>query len=243
MNRVEDGILEPTPICQFLIWFMGVAMSKSLPSNYDVRRVKYTTSCNHYGVFMEKLKILICLMLFGTARAELSGVALEAYLQAQRAYSQAISSNTPLNLKAEVWLKAVNAAENAVSVAPQEPEPLLLRAQLFTRVQAWSKADTAWKAYFALTEGSTAARALMANVQFELAIQARDQKKLVVAIFYLEQSVTFNPQTQRAWSLLGRSRYEAGRFALAAEACLRALELNPNDQTATYYLKLARAKI
>jgi tetratricopeptide (TPR) repeat protein len=189
------------------------------------------------------LKILFCLMLFGAARAELNGTALEAYLQAQRAYSQAISSGTTFNVKSEVWLKAINAAENAVAVAPQELEPLLLRAQLFTRVQMWSKADTAWQAYFALTEGSSAARVLMANVQFALAVQARDQKKLVVAITYLEQAVNFNPQKQRAWSMLGRSRYEAGRFALAAEACLRALELNPNDQTATYYLKLARAKI
>jgi tetratricopeptide (TPR) repeat protein len=191
------------------------------------------------------LKILVCCLAFGIARAELSGVALEAYLQAQRAYSEAISSSlgTISDLKLEVWVKAIDAAEKAVSVAPKEPEPLLLRAQLFTRVQLLQKADIAWKAYFAVTQGSSASRVSMANVQLELALKARDQKKLGDSIAFLEQAVFYNPQKQRAWSLLGRSRYEAGMFALAAEACLRALELNPNDQTATYYLKLARAKI
>jgi tetratricopeptide (TPR) repeat protein len=190
------------------------------------------------------LKILVCVLLFGAARAELNGAALEAYLQAQRLYSEAISSGVgKVNLKLEVWVKAIDAVEKAVLVAPKEPEPLLLRAQLFTRIQLWFKADTAWKAYFALTEGSSASRALMANVQFELALQSRESKKLNEAVAYLEQAVFYNPQKQKAWSLLGRSRYEAGRFALASEACLRALELNPNDQMAIYYLKLARAKI
>jgi tetratricopeptide (TPR) repeat protein len=189
------------------------------------------------------LKILVCSLLFGAARAELSGAALEAYLQAQRAYSVAISSSVGNpNLKLEVWLKAIDAAEKAVLIAPKEPEPLLLRAQMFSRIQLWLKADSAWKAYFAVTEGSSASKALMANVQFELSLKARDQKKLIDAIALLEQAVFYNPQKQAAWSLLGRSRYEGGRFALAAEACLRALELNPNDQMATYYLKLARAK-
>ena len=122
-------------------------------------------------------------------------------------------------------------------------EPSLLRAQVFTRIQLWQKADAAWKAYFALTEGSSAARALMANVQFELAITSREAKKLNEAVAHLERAVFYNPQKQKAWSLLGRSQYEAGRFVLSAEACLRALELNPNDQAATYYLKLARAKM
>jgi tetratricopeptide (TPR) repeat protein len=189
------------------------------------------------------LKILLCCLVFGAARAELGGAALEAYLQAQRTYSEAISNGSNSNFKLEVWVKAIDAAEKAVLVAPKEPEPLLLRAQIFTRVQLWLKADSAWKAYFAVTEGSSASRAAMANVQFEMALQAREQKKLNDAIGFLEQAVKFNPQKQRAWSLLGRSRYEGGRFALAAEACLRALELNPNDQMATYYLKLARAKI
>ncbi len=191
------------------------------------------------------LKILGCVLVFGAARAELNGAPLEAYLQAQRLYSEAISSSagTTSNLKLEVWLKVIDATEKAVLLAPKEPESLLLRAQVFTRIQLFLKADTAWRAYFDLTEGSSASRALMANVQFELAVKAREAKKLNEAIAYLEQAVFYNPQKQKAWSLLGRSRFEAGRFALASEACLRALELNPNDQMATYYLKLARAKL
>jgi tetratricopeptide (TPR) repeat protein len=188
------------------------------------------------------LKILLCCFLFGVARAELNGAALEAYLQAQRLYSQAIADSVG-SLKLEVWVKVIDAASSAVTLAPKEPEPLLLRAQVFTRIQLWLKADTAWKAYFTVIEGSSASKALMANVQFELALKAREAKKLNEAVDYLEQAVFYNPQKQKAWSLLGRSRYEAGRFALASEACLRALELNPNDQAATYYLKLARAKL
>jgi tetratricopeptide (TPR) repeat protein len=189
------------------------------------------------------LKYLFVLLLFGSARAELTGLALEAYLQAQRAYSAAISSNTAPSLNAAAWVKALNFAEKAVLAAPKEPEPLMLRAQLLTRLQLWLKADTAWRSYFAVTEGSSAAMSQMANVQYQLALEARAKKKLVAAIGYFEQSVIFNPQKQRAWAWLGRSRYEGGRFALAAEACLKALELKPNDSMATYYLKLARAKL
>ncbi len=227
-----------------------------LPSNLNrLKGVRITYLTRNSGVLrflaerkngVERyLKILLCCLVFGIARAELNGAALESYLQAQRLYSEAIAGSVGSsisNLKLEVWFKVIDAASSAVTLAPKEPEPSLLRAQVFTRIQLWQKADAAWRAYFALTEGSSASRALMANVQFELALKAREAKKLNEAVAYLEQAVFYNPQKQKAWSLLGRSSYEAGRFALASEACLRALELNPNDQTAIYYLKLARAK-
>jgi aspartokinase len=182
MNQPSLGLLNQTDLVNF------EAASKKACS--ELRRS--TSTMREYLVIIAEhlmdrtLKMLICLLIFGVARAELNGAALEAYLLAQRTYSEAISSKTAFSLKAEAWLKAVNAAENAVSVAAQEPEPLLLLAQLLTRLQIWSKAETAWQAYFAVTEGSSAARALMANVQFELALQARDQKKFVVAISYLQ---------------------------------------------------------
>jgi tetratricopeptide (TPR) repeat protein len=189
------------------------------------------------------LKFLLVLVLFGAARAELNGAALEAYLLAQRAYSAAIASLTPPNLKLAVWQKALNLSEKAVLAAPKEPEPLLLKAQLLTKLQVWQKAESAWRAYFAVTAGSSAAMTQMAEVQYVLALEARAQKKLLIAIGYFEQTVIFNPQKPRAWSWLGRSRYEAGRYVPAAEACLKALELNPGDSMAADYLKRARVKI
>ncbi len=189
------------------------------------------------------LKIVFVFCLCSYARAELSGTALEAYTQAQRSYSQAIQSGLQPSLQQNIWKLALESAEKAVLAAPKAPEPLLLRAQLFTRLKHWQKAEIAWRSYFANTEGSSAAMYQMSKVQFELAMLSKSQNKLNFAIAYFEQAVMFNPQYQQAWTWLGRTRYEGGRFALAAEACLRALEINPTDAVAIYYLKLARAKM
>lgn len=49
-----------------------------------------------------------------------------------------------------------------------------------------------------------------------------------------------NPQYAKAWSWLGRVRYEAKNYAGAAEAYGQAVQLDPNDKSSAYYLRLAQ---
>ena len=49
------------------------------------------------------------------------------------------------------------------------------------------------------------------------------------------------PGYAKAWSWLGRVRYEAKNFPGAAEAYAQAVRLDPADKSAAYYLRLAQA--
>ena len=49
------------------------------------------------------------------------------------------------------------------------------------------------------------------------------------------------PTYAKAWSWLGRARYEQKNYSGAAEAYAQAVKLDPTDKPAAYYLKLAQA--
>ena len=49
------------------------------------------------------------------------------------------------------------------------------------------------------------------------------------------------PGYAKAWSWLGRARYEQKNYSGAAEAYAQAVKLDPSDKSAAYYLKLAQA--
>ena len=48
------------------------------------------------------------------------------------------------------------------------------------------------------------------------------------------------PTYAKAWAWLGRVRYEAKNYAGAAEAYGKAAQLDPNDKTSAYYLRLSQ---
>ncbi|MGI8747159.1 MAG: tetratricopeptide repeat protein [Deinococcus sp.] len=50
-----------------------------------------------------------------------------------------------------------------------------------------------------------------------------------------------SPQYQKAWSWLGRVRYEVRNYAGASEAYTQATTLDPNDKAAAYYLRLSQS--
>ncbi|WP_216323870.1 tetratricopeptide repeat protein [Deinococcus aestuarii] len=49
-----------------------------------------------------------------------------------------------------------------------------------------------------------------------------------------------NPQYAKAWSWLGRTRYEGQNFTGAADAYAQAVRLDPADRASAYYLRLAQ---
>ncbi|WP_424949653.1 tetratricopeptide repeat protein [Deinococcus sp.] len=56
-----------------------------------------------------------------------------------------------------------------------------------------------------------------------------------------QAATTAAPSYAKAWSWLGRARYEQKNFAGAAEAYAQAVKLDPADKSAAYYLRLSQA--
>lgn len=53
-------------------------------------------------------------------------------------------------------------------------------------------------------------------------------------------ATTLNPDYAKAWAWLGRTRFESRNFQGATLAYARAVALDPNDKSSTYYLRLAQ---
>ncbi len=81
---------------------------------------------------------------------------------------------------------------------------------------------------------------LRAAEAFFRGVAAYERGDLEAAREAFESAVRANPGYAKAWKWLGRVHYEAGRFADAARAYARALELDPEDAQARYFHRLAR---
>lgn len=54
------------------------------------------------------------------------------------------------------------------------------------------------------------------------------------------EAATLSPKYAKAWAWLGRTRYEVRNFGGAAEAYAQAVQLDPNDKSSAYFLRLAQ---
>ena len=54
------------------------------------------------------------------------------------------------------------------------------------------------------------------------------------------EATTLSPKYAKAWAWLGRTRYEARNFEGAAQAYAQAVQLDPNDKSSAYFLRLAQ---
>ncbi|ANE42592.1 tetratricopeptide repeat protein [Deinococcus puniceus] len=54
------------------------------------------------------------------------------------------------------------------------------------------------------------------------------------------EATTLSPKYAKAWAWLGRTRYETRNFGGAAQAYAQAVQLDPNDKSSAYFLRLAQ---
>lgn len=190
-----------------------------------------------------KIKTLLTTLfvLLSGALAQMSPDARQLYDQAVQLRSQAQKAYLKASIDFPLWSQAAEAAEKAVTAAPNEREPLRLRAEIYTQVGFWAKAESAWNAFFAVAADSDpTARNAMSDVQLNLGYTAYRRGARAEAEKYFTSAVQSNPQNQSAFVWKGRTALERGDANTAVPFLEQAVNLRPNDKVAQFALLVAR---
>lgn len=180
-------------------------------------------------------------VLFSSALAQMSPEARQFYDQAVQLRAQAQKTYQKASIDFPLWTQAADAAEKAVVAAPNEREPLRLRAEIYTQVGFWAKAEIAWTAFFAVaTDADPNARNAMSNVQLNLGYIAYERGARTEAERYFTSAVQSNPQNQSAFVWKGRTALERGDANAAVPFLEEAVNLKPEDKVAQFALLVAR---
>lgn len=156
--------------------------------------------------------------------------------QARRTYPKGSAS-----IDQPLWKQAAAAAEQAVQLAPNNPDYLKLRAQIYTEVGFWRQAELAWNAYFqAVPQAGAAERQQAGTVQYHLGYAAYTRNQPDQAARFFATCLELDAQNADCATWAARTALEAGNSAQAQELYARALQLRPGDQTLTYFQGLAR---
>lgn len=140
-----------------------------------------------------------------------------------------------------LWKQAATAAEAAVQADPTNPDFLKLRAQIYTEVGFWKKAEAAWNAYFKVApgqQGSEADRAA-AFAQYNLGYAAYTRGNPSQAANLFASCLKIDLQNVLCNTWAARTSLEAGEYARAQGYYDQALKLTPDNRTLLYFRDLA----
>jgi len=127
-----------------------------------------------------------------------------------------------------------------VQAAPQNPDALQLRAQVYSDVGFWKQAETAWDAYLALKPDDAQARKTAAVAQYNLGYAAYARADLGNAPAPFAKCLTLDPANADCALWGGRVALENGQFTQAVTLYQQASTLRPQDKVAAYFLGVAR---
>jgi tetratricopeptide (TPR) repeat protein len=183
--------------------------------------------------------------LFGNALAELSPEAKQLLVAAQTAQSEARQSNPKGNIDQAAWRKASDAAEAAVKAAPREADPLRLRAQIYTEIKFWIRAESAWRVLFnAIQDNSTPEdRAGMGETLFNLGYNAYQAGDLEDAQARFREASENMPEAARNEIWQGRILLEQGDARAALPHWDRASKLEPANASSKYFLLISQKSV
>ncbi len=140
-----------------------------------------------------------------------------------------------------LWKQAAAAAELAVSGAPNNPEYLKLKAQIYSDVGFWSGAETAWADFFKTTPiESGDANQQAAAVQQNLGYAAYNRNQSGDALAFFGKCLASNPQNLNCASWGARTSLESGNYGNAATLYQQAVALSPSNATLIYFQTLAK---
>jgi tetratricopeptide (TPR) repeat protein len=182
------------------------------------------------------------LALLGQTFAELSPEAQRLFDLAKAAQVQAHQSNPNGNIDQAAWRKAADAAETAVTAAPLEAEPLRLRAQVYTEIGFWIRAESAWRDLQTGTQNHLTPedRAGFSEVLYNLGYGAYQTGDLEMALTRFHEAAENTPDVARVEIWQGRILLEGGDARGALPHWERAVLLEPNNASSKYYLLVAQ---
>lgn len=182
------------------------------------------------------------LALLGHSLAELSPEAQRLFDLAKTAQVQAHQSNPNGNIDQVAWRNAADAAETAVTAAPLEAAPLRLRAQVYTEIGFWIRAESAWRDLQTGTQNrlSPEDRAGFSEVLYNLGYGAYQTGDLETALARFHEAAENTPDAARVEVWQGRILLERGDARGALPHWERAVTLEPNNASSKYYLLVAQ---
>ncbi len=211
------------------------------------RHHKHIDRKNRFEVLIKKiLPLLIAaslgLFVFGRALAELSPEAQRLFDLAKTAQIQAHQSNPNGNIDQAAWRNAADAAEAAVTAAPLEAEPLRLRAQVYTEIGFWIRAESAWRDLQTGTQNHLTPedRIGFSEVLYNLGYGAYQTGDLETALTRFHEAAENTPDAARVEAWQGRILLERGDARGALPHWERAVMLEPNNASSKYYLLVAQ---
>ncbi len=139
-----------------------------------------------------------------------------------------------------LWNQAIAATERALVIAPKNTTLLRLRAEMYTSIKFWTRAEEAWQNYFAIaSDAASEDREAYANLQLQLGFAAYERQEPREALKRFGLATQFDPQLARAYEWQGRIHMEQGDATTALPFWERAAKLDPQPST-LYFLNLAR---
>jgi tetratricopeptide (TPR) repeat protein len=182
------------------------------------------------------------LFVFAHALAELSPEARRLFDLAKTAQVQAHQSNPNGNIDQAAWRTAADAAEAAVVAAPLEVAPLRLRAQVYTEIGFWIRAESGWRALQTVTQNQLTPedRAGFGEVLYNLGYGTYQSGDLETALAHFREAAENTPDAARVEIWQGRILLERGDARGALPHWERAVMLEPNNVSSKYFLLVAQ---
>ena len=140
-----------------------------------------------------------------------------------------------------LWATAIDQARLAADLAPGDPEALRLLAELYTTTRWYGRAWPAWQDY-RNAAGALDDQALQdgADTGTTFAFLRYQAGELEQALEIYRQVIRYHPSDPRGYVWAGRILLELGDPETAIPYWEQAVELDPADEGAAYFLTLAR---
>lgn len=168
--------------------------------------------------------------------------AAQAVVEARRLINQARRTYSKASIDQRLWRKAAEYAEAAAKFAPQNPEYLRLRAEIYTEVGFWRQAELSWDAYFrvAPNAGGGAATQAASQAQYNLGYAAYTRRQPAKAERFFQNCLKLVPSNVDCLSWAGRTALEAGNYPQAQAMYSRAQQMRPQDKSLAYFASVAK---
>ncbi len=191
---------------------------------------------------MKRFFLLLCLGL-ASVYAQVTVTPLQdaqaLLAQARDAASQAQATYSVYNIDQPLWKDAMRLGEEAFKLEPNNPEVVLFLAQTYSTVTWHSRAWDKWTHYLRLSsldQAGQEAKTQFADMGNELGFARYQSNDLQGALGFYTKVNEVTPENAETLRWLGRIYLELGQPDKAQPYWQRAHEIDPNDQTASYYV-------